>query len=73
MPAAKPSPATINNAVCAIVAAGLTPGALVIEADGAVRVDIRYIDEVRVPVSGAEQDAGGDSKDDAPLTWGDVA
>jgi hypothetical protein len=40
MPAARPSKATLNNALEAIIDAGLTPGVLTVGPDGSFHVEI---------------------------------
>lgn len=40
MPAAKPSKATMTSALDAIVAAGLTPGVLIVGPDGSFQIEI---------------------------------
>ncbi|WP_374302601.1 hypothetical protein [Paracoccus sp. (in: a-proteobacteria)] len=74
MPAAKPSQATINNAVRAILAAGLTPGALLIGADGSVRVEILQHDQSLAEnrTSGDDAPKGGEEANvAAPRKWGE--
>lgn len=40
MPAARPSQASIGNAIKAIISSGMTPGAVHVSADGEFRVEI---------------------------------
>ena len=40
MPAARPSQASVNNAVTALVEAGLTPIALQVATDGSFRIEL---------------------------------
>lgn len=58
MPAAKLSKASMTNALDAIIAAGLTPGHVRVDADGSFRVDI-------IPVGGAIEEAALASEDEA--------
>lgn len=65
MPAARPTKATVTNALCAIVAAGLTPGAVVIGPDGSFRVVIAHgAEEAIAPVIAADENA--------PVKFGDL-
>ncbi|MBP0483401.1 hypothetical protein [Sagittula salina] len=67
MPAAKPSQASIGNTIKAIVAAGLTPGAVHVNADGGFHVDIHFPAQV---VDEADQRKAAK---EAALDWEAVA
>lgn len=65
MPAPKPSKALISNAIAAAKAAGLTPTAIRIGADGSLTIDIAAA-ELDPPAN--QQHGHPDAK--APKKWG---
>ena len=67
MPAARPTKATIGNAIMAVVSAGLTPGAIQINNDGSFRVEIVTESDLQSCAPSAIANDGG------PLTWEDAA
>ena len=67
MPAAQPSKASISNVIVALLAAGLTPAAIRVQADGSFDVDL---------VGGsfaatADQGSRAAGNDGEPPRWGD--
>ena len=44
MPAAKPSKATISNAIAAATASGFTPTSITVGADGSLTIDLSVLD-----------------------------
>lgn len=67
MPAARPSQASVNNAVAALVEAGLTPTALQVAPDGSFRVEL--LGNVIVQELAAVANVGND---EAPPSWDDL-
>lgn len=68
MPAARPSQASVSNAVAAIVELGLQPTSVFVGADGSFRVEI----DGSAPVNGIDPIAErGDNLE--PLSWEDAA
>jgi hypothetical protein len=66
MPAARPSQASVSNAINAILNAGLLPAQVNVSPDGAFSIGIAPVqcDEVKHAAIAAD-------KADAPLKWGD--
>lgn len=67
MPAARPSQASVCNAVSALVEVGLTPSALQVAPDGSFRI------ELVGDAGGSELVASDDLRnDDEPMSWDEV-
>lgn len=67
MPAARPSQASIGNTIKAIVACGLTPGAIHVGSDGTFRVEI--LDASQTSTLSNSRPAANE----CALSWEDVA
>lgn len=67
MPAARPSQASVCNAVSALVEAGLTPSILQVAPDGSFRIEI--VGDTTGPKFAARAILGDN---DEPLSWDDV-
>ena len=67
MPAARPSQASVNNAVAGLVEAGLTPTALQVAPDGSFRVEL--LGNVNVQESATVANV---VDDEAPPSWDDL-
>jgi hypothetical protein len=66
MPAARPSQASVSNAINAVLNAGLLPAQVNVSPDGAFSIGITL-----VPRDEAKHEAIAADKADAPLTWED--
>lgn len=64
MPAARPSQKSLSNVLGALMAAGLTPGTVHVNADGTFRVEV-------AAATASHQDAGSppEVENDEPPTW----
>jgi len=72
MPAARPSTSSVSNVIGAIIAAGLQPGAVRVNADGSFCVDVA-VNANQVPSAGPTTDnrpCAPVSADEAP-SWED--
>lgn len=68
MPAARPSQASVSNAVSAVVALGLQPKSILVGPDGSFRVEIAALADT----GGLDpMTEGGDNPE--PLSWEDAA
>lgn len=66
MPAARPSQASVSNAIGAIVAAGLVPAEIRVSPDGAFSIEI-----VHLPQAGKINKMGGVGDSRTLPRWGD--
>ncbi|SFS41428.1 hypothetical protein SAMN04488040_0245 [Sulfitobacter marinus] len=54
MPAARPSQASLSNAISAVITAGLIPGALHVHGDGSFRIEISVSDAIDTKIRSEE-------------------
>lgn len=73
MPAARPSQASVSNAVAAVVAAGLTPVAIHVKPDGSFQIELAVQGvSIEHPVQAASDPLETHRDEDKALAWSDI-